>query len=143
MFDAISYIKRAIDSCVSSAESCESGPNAASKQSDGVVDFILLDCPAAVRFHQFRVVEEIVAEDVLFAGGQIDFIALLAWAQVHVRLQVSDIRHLQTTVGLILLHIAKIILPPGADGHDLALTLDGLHHVAQSLLFGQTACGET
>ena len=83
-----------------------------------------------------------MAEDVLFTSSLINFFALLARAQEHVGVKAGKFVDAKTAEGLIALHVSQCILSEGADGNDLALALDRVDHVAESLLFSQAASGE-
>ena len=83
-----------------------------------------------------------MAEEVLFTSSLINFFALLARAQVHVGVKAGKFVDAKTAEGLIALHITQCILSEGAYGNDLALALDRVDHVAESLLFSQATSGE-
>ena len=83
-----------------------------------------------------------MAEEVLFTSSLINFFALLARAQVHVGVKAGKFVDAKTAEGLIALHVSQCILSEGADGNDLALALDRVDHVAESLLFSQAASWE-
>ena len=83
-----------------------------------------------------------MAEEVFFTSGLINFFTLLARTQVHVGVKAGKFVDAKTAEGLIALHIPQCILSEGAYGNDLALALDRVDHVAESLLFSQAASGE-
>ena len=80
-----------------------------------------------------------MGEEVLFTSGLFNLLALLARAQVHVGVKGAKFVEAETAEGLIALHISQCVLSEGAHGNDLALALDRVDHVAESLLFSQTA----
>jgi len=59
---------------------------------------------------------------------------------VHVWIELADLVTLQATECLVRLNVAKGILSPGANRHDLALILNHVHNIAQSFQFTDTAC---
>ena len=110
LLDAHSNVERAVDCCVSASIRSEAWPDSASEVHHSLIDFILLNSPAAVGFLQGRVVEELVAEDVFFARRLINLFLLLAWSQVHEGVQCSQLVESETAKGLISLDAAKSAL---------------------------------
>ena len=142
MFYAVAQVDRSIDGSAGTGVGREARPDSAPQHDARLVDFVSLHSPRLVRLLEGSVVQEVEAEDVLFASTQVNFLALLARTQVHVRVQVFKLSEIQSFEGLIHLDAADGILSVGANGDNLALSLDAVDDVAETVLFGDSIRGQ-
>ena len=75
-----------------------------------------------------------MTKNVLLARRLVYLFPLFAGAQVHKRVEICQLVAAQSAERFVSLHAPKCILAVGADRYDLALALDGVNHVAQSVL---------
>ena len=141
LLDAAADVERAVDRRICSVEGSEAGPDAAPQHDTRQVDLIHLNGPALLGLLQSGIVQEVMAEDVLFARSLINFIFLLHRSQVHVRVERLELGALEATERLIRLHVAQGVLSPGADRHDLALAVNHVGDVAETLELGDAVGG--
>ncbi len=79
-----------------------------------------------------------MAESVFLTGRQVNFIALLALPQMHIRVQTAHLALLEPTESFVFLNIAECVFLVGSYRNDLTLLFNAFDHVTKSLLFSNT-----
>ena len=87
---------------------------------------------------QGGVVEEVVAENVLFTSALINFLALLTRTQMHERVKTFELNEAKASKCIIFLNVPKVVLSEGSNWDDLAIFLNAVDHVAKTILLGET-----
>ena len=77
-------------------------------------------------------------ENVVLASGQVLFLFLLEGPQVRVGAELAHVVEFEPSEGLVDPDLLESVLFEGAYRHDLALALDSVHDVAQSVLLSES-----
>ena len=76
-----------------------------------------------------------MVEDVFLARRLFNLFSLLVLSQVHERVKSGQLVEFESAESLISLNAAQSVLAEGADGNNLALSLNRVDNVAKSVLF--------
>jgi len=79
-----------------------------------------------------------VIEDVFLARRLFNLLFLLVLSQVHKRVKSGQLVESESAEGLISLNAAQSILAEGANGNNLALSLNRVDNIAKSVLLCKT-----